>query len=113
MASFSPLVAGKPRIPERAPVKSGLRPSSERTRSFSEALLYRHSELGITKFLICERSELEKDEKKLIYEQSELRVKSTSLKKFYFLENRPQEKLVLRVLYLVLISFRKLSAAEN
>ena len=40
MASFSPLRLGKQRIPIRA-------------------LLYRHSERGITKKIICERSELE------------------------------------------------------
>ena len=56
------------------------------TRSFSEALLYRHSERGITKILICERSELEVDEKKIIYERRELRVKNL-IEKIWFFEN--------------------------
>ena len=39
---------GKQRIPNLAPVMSGRRPSPEGTRSESGALLYRHSERGIT-----------------------------------------------------------------
>ena len=58
MAFFSPLRLGGQKIPLRAPVKSDRRSSPEGTRSFSEALLYRHSERGIIEILICERSEL-------------------------------------------------------
>lgn len=36
-----------------------VRPSLEGTRSFSGALLYRHSERGIIGTMICERSEQE------------------------------------------------------
>ena len=49
---------GKQRIPTRASVKSERSSSPEGTRSFSEALLYGRSELGITEIWICERSEL-------------------------------------------------------
>jgi len=59
MAFFLPLRLGGQLIPSLAPVKGDRRSSSERTRSVSGAPLYRHSERGITKLLICERSELE------------------------------------------------------
>ena len=76
------------------------RSSPEGTRSESGALLYRHSERGITENTICERSEL--------------RIKNCNLRaervKVLFSKIHPQEKVVLRVLILVLISFRKLSA---
>ena len=61
--------------------------------------------------MICEQSELEGEI--LIYEHSELRGEKLFQKISFFLEIHPQKKPVLKVLYIVLISFRILDPAEN
>jgi hypothetical protein len=89
MASFTPLRRGSQRNPLLADVKSDRRSSLEGTRSESEALLISDSERGITTLLIFEQSELS------FYNFSS-----------NFCKTYPQEKPVLKVLILVLISFR-------
>lgn len=104
--SFSSLASGKPKITTLAAVRSGRRPSrsdAKRKRSALDS----HSEREITKIRICERSELR-------IKNDDFRAKRVRVtfvpKNFLFSKIHPQEKVVLRVLILVLISFRKLSA---